>query len=495
MTGNRSVLVLGSTGSIGTQALELIARHPERFTVAGLAAGGGDVALLAGRSARTACGAWRWPPRTRRAPLRELLPGVEVLAGPGRGHRAHRHHGRRHGAQRHHRLGRARAHPGRARRGATLALANKESLVAGGALVTAAAAPGQIVPVDSEHSALAQCLRGGRAEEVDRLVLTASGGPFRGRRAPSWPTSPSTQALAHPTWAMGPMVTINSATLINKGLELIEAHLLFGIPYDRIDVVVHPQSIVHSMVTFVDGVDARPGQPAGHAAASPRVGYDFAGIVEAVGPNVTRFKPGDEVFGGAGGALAEYVLAREDGDIVLKPAELTFEEAAAIPIAAITALQGLRDHGHIAAGQKVLINGASGGVGTYAVQIAKVARRRSHRRVQHAQRGARALARRGSRHRLHAGGFHRRQGALRPHPRQRRQSRLLRPRRRHEAGGHHRRRRRPRRTMRFSGRSSGVMPSSRSSQHFVDQQLSFFIARCEQGRPRVSRRRWCAKAR
>jgi 1-deoxy-D-xylulose-5-phosphate reductoisomerase len=132
-------------------------------------------------------------------------------------------------------------------------LANKESLVAGGPLVTAAARPGQIVPVDSEHSALAQCLRGGRADEVDRLVLTASGGPFRGRRRAELADVTPAQALAHPTWDMGPVVTINSATLVNKGLEVIEAHLLFGVPYDRIDVVVHPQSVVHSMVTFTDG--------------------------------------------------------------------------------------------------------------------------------------------------------------------------------------------------------------------------------------------------
>jgi 1-deoxy-D-xylulose-5-phosphate reductoisomerase len=119
--------------------------------------------------------------------------------------------------------------------------------------VTNAAAPGQIVPVDSEHSALAQCLRGGRDDEVARLVLTASGGPFRGRRRADLAGVTPEQALAHPTWVMGPVVTINSATLVNKGLELIEAHLLFGVPYDRIDVVVHPQSVVHSMVTFADG--------------------------------------------------------------------------------------------------------------------------------------------------------------------------------------------------------------------------------------------------
>ena len=137
--------------------------------------------------------------------------------------------------------------------GARLALANKESLVAGGPLVLKAAKPGQIVPVDSEHSALAQCLRGGTGDEVARLVLTASGGPFRGWAAKDLEDVTPEQAGAHPTWSMGPMNTLNSASLVNKGLELIETHLLFGIDYDRIDVVVHPQSIVHSMVTFTDG--------------------------------------------------------------------------------------------------------------------------------------------------------------------------------------------------------------------------------------------------
>jgi 1-deoxy-D-xylulose-5-phosphate reductoisomerase len=137
--------------------------------------------------------------------------------------------------------------------GATLALANKESLIAGGPLVLKAARPGQLVPVDSEHSAIAQCLRGGGADEVAKLVITASGGPFRGRRREELAAVTVEQAMAHPTWDMGPVITINSATLMNKGLEVIEAHLLFDIPYERIDVVVHPQSIVHSMVTFVDG--------------------------------------------------------------------------------------------------------------------------------------------------------------------------------------------------------------------------------------------------
>lgn len=137
--------------------------------------------------------------------------------------------------------------------GHLLALANKESLIVGGQLVREAARPGQIVPVDSEHSAIAQALRAGSAEEVERLVLTASGGPFRGRSREELAGVTPEQALAHPTWAMGRVVSTNSATMVNKALEVIEAHLLFDIPLERIDVVVHPQSVVHSMVQFVDG--------------------------------------------------------------------------------------------------------------------------------------------------------------------------------------------------------------------------------------------------
>ena len=137
--------------------------------------------------------------------------------------------------------------------GGTLALANKESLVIGGTAVTKLASPGQIVPVDSEHSAIAQCLRSGTTSEVRRIVLTASGGPFRGRSKAELAEVTPQQALAHPTWTMGPVVTINSATMMNKGLEVIEAHLLFALDFDQIDVVVHPQSVVHSMVEFVDG--------------------------------------------------------------------------------------------------------------------------------------------------------------------------------------------------------------------------------------------------
>jgi 1-deoxy-D-xylulose-5-phosphate reductoisomerase len=137
--------------------------------------------------------------------------------------------------------------------GSVLALANKESLVIGGAAVTKLAKPGQIVPVDSEHSAIAQCLRSGQASEVKRLVLTASGGPFRSMKREQLENVTPQQALNHPTWSMGPVVTINSATMMNKGLEVIEAHLLFNIDFENIDVVVHPQSVIHSMVEFIDG--------------------------------------------------------------------------------------------------------------------------------------------------------------------------------------------------------------------------------------------------
>ena len=257
----RDIVILGSTGSIGTQALDIIRRNPARFRVVALAAGGGNPRLLAEQAAEfapaavaianpdalaevraalviTSGGASPRPPELLAGPdaVRELagwpcdvvLNGVTGAAG-------------------------LEATLAALDAGRVLALANKESLIVGGPLVTSRAKPGQIVPVDSEHSTIAQCLRAGRREEVRRLILTASGGPFRG-----WPRSALAdvtpeQALAHPTWKMGPLVTINSATLVNKGLEVIEAHLLFGFGLDRIDVVVHPQSIVHSMVEFTDG--------------------------------------------------------------------------------------------------------------------------------------------------------------------------------------------------------------------------------------------------
>ncbi|MEE6176455.1 1-deoxy-D-xylulose-5-phosphate reductoisomerase [Mycobacterium sp. 050134] len=246
--GRLRVLVLGSTGSIGTQALDVIAANPDRFEVVGLAAGGANVDALSRQRAETGVaniavadedaaerlGGVRFSgPEAVTRLVEETEADVVLNALVGA-------------------LG-LRPTLAALHSGARLALANKESLVAGGPLVLRAARPGQIVPVDSEHSALAQCLRAGAPEEVAKLVLTASGGPFRGWTAAQLENVTPEQAGAHPTWSMGPMNTLNSASLVNKGLELIETHLLFGVPYDRIDVVVHPQSIVHSMVTFADG--------------------------------------------------------------------------------------------------------------------------------------------------------------------------------------------------------------------------------------------------
>ncbi|MBP2323850.1 1-deoxy-D-xylulose-5-phosphate reductoisomerase [Kibdelosporangium banguiense] len=243
----RSVILLGSTGSVGTQALEVIAANPDKFRVVGLAAGGANPAVLAKQAqdfgvknvAVPQGGTGFGDARVFTGPravldLIEAVPADVILNAitGSRGLEPTLH---------------------ALKTGARLALANKESLIAGGPLVLEAAQPGQIVPVDSEHSAVAQCLRGGRAEEVERLVVTASGGPFRGWAKADLQSVTPEAAMAHPTWSMGPVITINSATLVNKGLEVIEAHLLFGVPYDRIDVVVHPQSIIHSMVTFSDG--------------------------------------------------------------------------------------------------------------------------------------------------------------------------------------------------------------------------------------------------
>ena len=242
------VLILGSTGSIGTQALEVIAANPERFEVVGLAAGGGNPDLLARQRAETGV--------TNIAvadPVAAAKVGEVTHIGPDAATRLIQD--TEADVVLNALVGALGLEPTLAAlaTGTRLALANKESLVAGGPLVVKAARPGQIVPVDSEHSALAQCLRSGTADEVAKLVLTASGGPFRGWSAADLESVTPEQAGAHPTWNMGPMNTLNSASLVNKGLELIETHLLFGVPYDRIDVVVHPQSIVHSMVTFTDG--------------------------------------------------------------------------------------------------------------------------------------------------------------------------------------------------------------------------------------------------
>jgi 1-deoxy-D-xylulose-5-phosphate reductoisomerase len=274
VSNSREVTVLGSTGSIGRQAIAVAQQNPDRLRITALAAGGADVGLLAeqalGLGVRTVAVARAtaaqdlqlafYAEASKRGWATGEFALPEILAGPSA---AEELAARPNDVVLNGITGSIGLGPTLAALGAgnTVALANKESLVAGGALVTAAAKPGQLVPVDSEHSALAQCLRGGARGEVARLVLTASGGPFRGRSAADLADVTVEQALAHPTWRMGPVVTINSATLVNKGLELIEAHLLFGIPYAAIDVVVHPQSIVHSMVTFADGATIAQASP------------------------------------------------------------------------------------------------------------------------------------------------------------------------------------------------------------------------------------------
>lgn len=266
MANVRRVTVLGCTGSIGTQTLDLIRANRDQFHVVGISAGGANASLLAefaiefqveyvaiaqaklaqdfqlslyaaAKSAGYSEGNFQLPklligPQSASelaaTPVDVVVNGITGAVGL---------------------LPTVAA----LKAGSKLALANKESLVIGGHAVTALAGPDQIVPVDSEHSAIAQCLRSGSAHEVQRLVLTASGGPFRGKTREELANVTASEALNHPTWSMGPVVTINSSTMMNKGLEVIEAHLLFGIPFDRIDVVVHPQSVVHSMVEFIDG--------------------------------------------------------------------------------------------------------------------------------------------------------------------------------------------------------------------------------------------------
>jgi 1-deoxy-D-xylulose-5-phosphate reductoisomerase len=258
----RKIALLGSTGSIGTQAIDVVDGAPHLFEVVALSAGGGNLELLARQAVHTgvaAVGIAGGDPRRLAALIDDAAAAAgkqgyrpEIVAGPDASTRIA-------GVEADVVLNGITGSIGLAptlaalKSGATLALANKESLIVGGSLVKAAAREGQIVPVDSEHSAIAQCLRSGSAAEVGKLILTASGGPFRGRTRDELHDVTPQEALAHPTWDMGVMVTTNSATLVNKGLEVIEAHLLFDVPLDRIDVVVHPQSVVHSMVQFIDG--------------------------------------------------------------------------------------------------------------------------------------------------------------------------------------------------------------------------------------------------
>ena len=333
----RDVVILGSTGSIGTQALDLVRSNPDRFRVVGLTAGGSNPDLFhaqvdefgpafsgLGEDASTEAAAH---------PCDVVLNGITGAVG-------------------------LRPTLAALEAGTTLALANKESLIMGGPLVLDRAKPGQIVPVDSEHSALAQCLRvstgsTGEYRDVRRLVLTASGGPFRGRSRADLASVTPEEALAHPTWDMGPVITINSATLVNKGLEVIEAHLLFGIPFDRIEVVVHPTSVVHSMVELVDGstiVQASPPTmliPIALGLTWPDRVPDTAPAVDWTRPQTWDFFPlDDEAFpavdlareaGRRGGtAPAVYNAANEVAVEAFRAGRLTFDRIVATIEAVLT---------------------------------------------------------------------------------------------------------------------------------------------------------------
>ena len=268
MTQQRSVVVLGSTGSVGSQTIDVIRAAPDRFRAVAVCAGGSDVAALAAQAAGLRVRAVGIGRDDLAGELRDRLDAIwpadaappQIVAGPRAATELATFDAdvilnAVAGAQG------LRATLAALDAGRTVALANKESLVAGGPLVTSRAAPGQLVPVDSEHAAVAQCLRGGTPDEVARLVITASGGPFRGYRRDDMADVTPAEAMHHPTWDMGRLITTNSATLVNKALEVIEAHLLFGIPYERIEVVVHPQSIVHSMVEFSDGATIAQASP------------------------------------------------------------------------------------------------------------------------------------------------------------------------------------------------------------------------------------------
>ena len=341
MTGtpSRRLVLLGATGSIGTQALDVLTRYPDIARVHGLAVGGSRPELVAeqavahrpaqlvvsdaaraeavGAAVHSAC-------RDAGIPAPQITAGadavVELAGSLAEGDVV---------------LNAITGSVGllptlaALASGARLALANKESLVVGGHLVTDAAAPGQILPVDSEHTAIAQALAGVTHEQIDHLVVTASGGPFRGRSREQLAQVTPEQALAHPTWSMGRVITTNSATLVNKALEVIEACFQFDLPEDRVQVVVHPQSIVHSMVTLVDGSTIAQASPPdmrhaiGWALAHPEKLPGLAAPLDFRTAQSWTFEPVDEDTFDAialaraahregGGAMAVYNAVNEE---------------------------------------------------------------------------------------------------------------------------------------------------------------------------------------
>ncbi len=354
-SSRRDVVVLGSTGSIGTQALDVVRANPDRFRVVGLTAGGSNRDLYDAQVAEfTAAYPGLFSGLGEQASVEAASMSTDVVLNGITGA-----------------VG-LRPTIAALDAGNTLALANKESLIMGGSVVTSRARPGQIVPVDSEHSALAQCLRSGSSGEVRKLVLTASGGPFRGRSRDELGEVTVAEALAHPTWDMGPVVTINSATLVNKGLEVIEAHLLFDIPFDRIDVVVHPTSVVHSMVEFADGstiAQASPPTmliPIALGMAWPDRLDDVAPAVDWTSAQTWEFFPlDDEAFpsvrlareaGARGGtAPAVYNAANEECVAAFRDGRLRFVEIVDL-IAAVLNEHALTAHDVGSAGTELTVD-------------------------------------------------------------------------------------------------------------------------------------------
>jgi 1-deoxy-D-xylulose-5-phosphate reductoisomerase len=354
VTDKREIVLLGSTGSIGTQAIDIVRANPDRYRVVGIGAAGSDPDALAEQAVSLGVDVVAVADATRLEAVQlRLFAAAKDRDWTGGGFKMPKLLAGRSAMNE---LATLQCHTvlngitgsigleptlAALKAGRQVALANKESLVAGGPLVREAAAPGQLVPVDSEHSALAQCLRSGGPERVAKLVLTASGGPFRGRTRDELADVTVEQALAHPTWAMGPVVTINSATMVNKALEVIEAHELFGVDYDDIEVVVHPQSVVHSMVEFTDGstiAQASPPDmrlPIGHALAWPDRLPGSARPVDWTTASDWHFEPLDETAfpavalakdaGRAGGLMpAVYNAANEEAVAAFRDGRLAF---------------------------------------------------------------------------------------------------------------------------------------------------------------------------
>ncbi len=251
----RTISILGATGSVGTSTLDLVERHPDRFEVIALTAATNAVAL-ADCARRTGASLAVIADERKLGELRDALEGTDCRAATGHDAMLEAAAGDAEWVMAAI-VGCAGLEPVMAavEAGRTIALANKEALVTAGSLMTDAArrSGATILPVDSEHNAIFQCLAGSRGEDVSRLILTASGGPFRTASAERLRDATPAEAIAHPKWSMGAKISVDSATMMNKGLELIEAHHLFGLPSDRIDILVHPQSVIHSMVEYIDG--------------------------------------------------------------------------------------------------------------------------------------------------------------------------------------------------------------------------------------------------